>query len=397
MPSWINMDLFQESVKILKEHDIQYADKVSYHQMCRWNSGLFYKHPALANTQFYWRVEPKVHFFCDIDYDVFRYMQDHNKTYGFTINLYDAPESIPTLWPETQKFLAHHPEYLHENNAANWVVDKSRRPDHWDKANGYSTCHFWSNFEIGDMNFWRSQAYEDYFNHLDRAGGFFYERWGDAPVHSIALGLFEDRNRIHWYAVDTRPIIFKTPISLTVTFQVPRHRVSAHSFLQLPQLAQMQGLRNRPLHGRRGMVAQGRLPTQLVQVRTYELSKQWFPSAATTQTLFVCWGRLLGTKRTAYAFLVVTAHIYILSRIGHFAESRETGLHFGDRMEHGVWCWAGIWHFIACRILGQADLAVRSGSRSSNYSFLLGMASNSFPAPRLFPFPSHSQLMPLVR
>lgn len=199
MPSWINMDLFQESVKILKEHDIQYADKVSYHQMCRWNSGLFYKHPALANTQYYWRVEPKVHFFCDIDYDVFRYMQDHNKTYGFTINLYDAPESIPTLWPETSKFLAHHPEYQHENSAYNWLVDKARRPDHYDKANGYSTCHFWSNFEIGDMNFWRSQTYEDYFNHLDRAGGFFYERWGDAPVHSIALGLFEDKNRIHWY------------------------------------------------------------------------------------------------------------------------------------------------------------------------------------------------------
>lgn len=199
MPSWINMDLFHESVKILKEHDIQYADMVSYHQMCRWNSGLFYKHPALANTQFYWRVEPKVHFFCDIDYDVFRFMQDNNKTYGFTINLYDAPASIPTLWPETQKFLAHHPEYMNENNALNWLVDKARRPDHYEKANGYSTCHFWSNFEIGDMNFWRSQAYEDYFNHLDRAGGFFYERWGDAPVHSIALGLFEDKNRIHWY------------------------------------------------------------------------------------------------------------------------------------------------------------------------------------------------------
>lgn len=67
------------------------------------------------------------------------------------------------------------------------------------KANGYSTCHFWSNFEIADMSFWRSQAYEDYFNHLDRAGGFFYERWGDAPVHSIALGLMEDKNKIHFF------------------------------------------------------------------------------------------------------------------------------------------------------------------------------------------------------
>ncbi|KAI9834529.1 MAG: hypothetical protein M1819_002905 [Sarea resinae] len=201
VPSWINNDLFQESAEMLKEQNVQYSNMISYRQMCRWNSGMFYKHPALANTRYYWRVEPKVHFFCDVDYDVFRYMQDHNKTYGFTINLYDSPQSIPTLWPETIKFLAAHAEYLHSNNAMDWLKDSSRRPKHNLEANGYSTCHFWSNFEIGDMEFWRSQAYEDYFNHLDRAGGFFYERWGDAPVHSIALGLFEDSSKIHWYAL----------------------------------------------------------------------------------------------------------------------------------------------------------------------------------------------------
>ena len=184
---------------MLEEQDIQYGPLVSYHQMCRWNSGMFYKHPALANTRYYWRVEPKVHFFCDVDYDIFRWMHDHNKTYGFTVNLYDAPQSIPTLYSSTKEFMAQHPEYLHENNARDWVEDSKRRPEHNQKANGYSTCHFWSNFEIADMDFWRSKPYEDYFEHLDRAGGFFYERWGDAPVHSIALGLFEDKSKIHWY------------------------------------------------------------------------------------------------------------------------------------------------------------------------------------------------------
>ena len=192
------MDIFQESAEILKEQDIQYADMISYHSMCRWNSGMFYKHPALKDTRWYWRVEPNVHFFCDVDYDVFRYMQDNNKTYGFTVNLYDAPQSIPTLWPETKKFMAAHPDYVHPNNAMDWLTDSERRPEHTDIANGYSTCHFWSNFEVADMEFWRSQAYEDYFYHLDRAGGFYYERWGDAPVHSIALGLFEDKSKIHW-------------------------------------------------------------------------------------------------------------------------------------------------------------------------------------------------------
>lgn len=186
---------------MLKKNGVQYADMMSYHQMCRWNSGMFYKHPALQDVRYYWRVEPKVHFFCDVDYDVFRYMQDNNKTYGFTITLYDDPHTLPTLWPQTAKFLADHPNYLHENNAIKWVVDDIRRPQHNEKAQGFSTCHFWSNFEVADMEFWRSKAYEDYFEHLDRAGGFFYERWGDAPVHSIALGLFEDSSKIHWLVV----------------------------------------------------------------------------------------------------------------------------------------------------------------------------------------------------
>ena len=184
--------------KILEEENIQYASKLSYHQMCRWNSGMFYKHPALEKYRYYWRIEPKVQFFCNVDYDVFRYMEDNNKTYGFTINLYDAPQTIKTLWPETRKFLAANPSYLSKNNMWEWLTDDQARPEHNQGANGYSTCHFWSNFEIGDLDFFRGEKYESYFQHLDRAGGFFYERWGDAPVHSIGVGLFADAANVHW-------------------------------------------------------------------------------------------------------------------------------------------------------------------------------------------------------
>jgi hypothetical protein len=33
----------------------------------------------------------------------------------------------------------------------------------------------WSNFEIGDLDFWRGEAYSKFFDHLDEAGGFYYE------------------------------------------------------------------------------------------------------------------------------------------------------------------------------------------------------------------------------
>lgn len=126
-------------------------------------------------------------------------MSDHNKTYGFVINIYDSPQSINTLWPQTQAFLTNNPHTLHQNNALPWLTNARTRPLHNSIANGYSTCHFWSNFEIASLDFFRSDTYTAYFDHLDQAGGFFYERWGDAPVHSIALALFEDRNKIHWF------------------------------------------------------------------------------------------------------------------------------------------------------------------------------------------------------
>lgn len=181
-PSWIEPELQKASAEFLKYEGVQYASMESYHRMCRWNSGMFVHHPFLENFRWYWRVEPKTHYFCSIDYDVFKFMEDNDKTYGFVINIYDSPESIRTLWPTTLEFISEHPEYIDPNSAIGWLTDYESRPGHNRIAEGYSTCHFWSNFEIGDMDFWRSKPYQDYFNHLDRAGGFFYERWGDAPV-----------------------------------------------------------------------------------------------------------------------------------------------------------------------------------------------------------------------
>ncbi|KAJ2676023.1 hypothetical protein GGI25_003757 [Coemansia spiralis] len=68
-----------------------------------------------------------------------------------------------------------------------------------DDKGGYTRCHFWSNFEIGSLDFLRSEQYMSYFDYLDRAGGFFYERWGDAPVHSLGVTMFLNKNEVHWF------------------------------------------------------------------------------------------------------------------------------------------------------------------------------------------------------
>lgn len=57
----------------------------------------------------------------------------------------------------------------------------------------------WSNFEIADLDFFRSDAYNTFFDYLDATGNFYYERWGDAPVHSIAAALMLPRSQLHFF------------------------------------------------------------------------------------------------------------------------------------------------------------------------------------------------------
>ena len=40
----------------------------------------------------------------------------------------------------------------------------------------YNMCHFWSNFEIARLDFFRSREYEEFFEMMDRSGGFWMER-----------------------------------------------------------------------------------------------------------------------------------------------------------------------------------------------------------------------------
>ncbi|PVU98721.1 hypothetical protein BB559_001327 [Furculomyces boomerangus] len=184
VPDPINIKNAQISQKQMAAKGIPYADSTSYRQMCRFNSGFFYKHPLLADLEFYWRLEPDIDFYCDIDYDPFKMMKDNNKKYAFVIFLKEIRETVTSLWDHTLRFAK---ETKIQSNIFKMFSTEDGK---------YNMCHFWSNFEIASLDFFRSEEYESYFNYLDKTGNFFYERWGDAPVHSLAAGLFLDKDEI---------------------------------------------------------------------------------------------------------------------------------------------------------------------------------------------------------
>jgi len=53
----------------------------------------------------------------------------------------------------------------------------------------WSTCSFYTSFEISKFDVWRSEEYQKWWDWVEKRGGIFYERWSSAAIQSVGLGL----------------------------------------------------------------------------------------------------------------------------------------------------------------------------------------------------------------
>ena len=156
--------------------------------------------------------------------DPFLKMIEHNKTYGFTIAIQEFRETVPNifryasaykrlnkikstdLWEmfvepvemQPEKSVDHDPRPPQEMKQQSKHFKADSDPEAME-GESYNTCHFWSNFEIASLSWFRSKEYEDFFEMMDRSGGFWMERWGDAPIHSLAAGALLEVKDIHYF------------------------------------------------------------------------------------------------------------------------------------------------------------------------------------------------------
>ncbi|CAM1509832.1 Fc.00g001670.m01.CDS01 [Cosmosporella sp. VM-42] len=225
-PDWVDPKVAKEGIAKQGDAAVMYGGLESYHAMCRFYSGFFYNHPLLLKYEWYWRVEPEISYFCDITYDPFLKMIEANKTYGFTIAVKELRETVPNifryasaykrlnnltsqgLWemfvepqeaPEEPKKDPNPPlpeDILQSDPGRNTLPDIDPEAMEGEK---YNMCHFWSNFEIARLSWFRSKEYNDFFQMMDRSGGFWMERWGDAPIHSLAAGALLAPRDIHYF------------------------------------------------------------------------------------------------------------------------------------------------------------------------------------------------------
>lgn len=137
-------------------------------------------------------------------------MERNNKTYGFTIAVKELRETVPNifryasaykrinnltsqgLWemfvvppndgdekdlpkvdPKRNKKKPLPQEIL---NTEKGVADIEEIDPDSMEGESYNMCHFWSNFEIARLDWFRSKEYNAFFEMMDRSGGFWTER-----------------------------------------------------------------------------------------------------------------------------------------------------------------------------------------------------------------------------
>jgi alpha 1,2-mannosyltransferase len=139
-PDWIDLEKASKTREDMGQRKIIYGDSESYRHMCRFESGFFFRHPLMMNYEFYWRVEPSIELYCDVSFDPFRFMKDHDKKYGFVLSLYEYYETIPGLWDSVKKFMNNHPEHIAEDNSMGFLSDNGGKT--------FNKCHFVSGLSL---------------------------------------------------------------------------------------------------------------------------------------------------------------------------------------------------------------------------------------------------------
>lgn len=161
---------------------------IGYRHMCRFYSGEFYKLDIMKNYDWYWRLDSDSFIHSKIPYDIFKFMEREGYIYGYlgrTLN--DGEEVVEGLWNLTK-------EYIQNNDIKPKFLHKFK-----DKVGNWDYSMYYTNFEISKLEFWRSDKYMNYYNHLDQNGGIYYHRWGDNVIHLLAISIFLDEKKVHCY------------------------------------------------------------------------------------------------------------------------------------------------------------------------------------------------------
>jgi alpha 1,2-mannosyltransferase len=155
---------------------------LGYRHMCRFMSGDIYRNAELLKYDFYMRLDTDSYILSKLTIDPFQIMSDGNYNYGYNNTQKDNPKVVENLFEISEKYID-----THEINR---------------KSSIEYPMIYYTNFEIGRVQWFIKSGYMDFFDHLDLIGGIYTKRWGDAPIRYIGVQmLMGDSEKINFESI----------------------------------------------------------------------------------------------------------------------------------------------------------------------------------------------------
>ena len=161
--------------------NISCTSPISYRHMCQFQAKTAFEHPILSDVKYLLRLDDDSELLDKIGFDIFQFMEDRGLLYGYLKKHWDSLDCTRDLWPATASFI--NQRKIVPTFFADWPEGQI----------------YYNNFEVFALSIFKSPEYVDFISYLDRLGGIFYHRWGDAPIKSLALSMLVPRNKTHHF------------------------------------------------------------------------------------------------------------------------------------------------------------------------------------------------------
>jgi alpha 1,2-mannosyltransferase len=176
LPPYVNKTMISKHCSQLAKFGL------GYRHMCRFHALKVYQEPILETDglEYIWRLDDDSVFTRPVGYDVMRFMRNRKLQYAYALLSVDSLDCIVGLEEAIQRYA----KFMSITPRSDWQLPTI----------------VYNNFEISAASFWRSTSYRQFINYIDRLGGIYYYRWGDAPIKSAAVALLLQRNETHHFS-----------------------------------------------------------------------------------------------------------------------------------------------------------------------------------------------------
>lgn len=184
--------------------DNPYYSRLGYRKMCRFWSKTLFLQPFMQNVSSYMRIDTDL-FLQKMPIDPFSILKTEKLAYLSTVYYKENKRQTEGLWETFLRFAVQHdihPKGLIPLSNQNKITSNSNIQNMTTEqaANvlyerGYNLDYIYNNWEVSIVSIWQSEIYSQLIEFVDKTGGIFMRRWGDAPIRTLSLHLLKDNTK----------------------------------------------------------------------------------------------------------------------------------------------------------------------------------------------------------